>query len=72
MLKPLLPEGETLRRAFAWLSEQPGSCTPRQVEQASLRFDLAACDEEFLLRQFVHHRGTASDAPAVDEATSAR
>ncbi len=72
MLKPLLPEGETLRRAFVWLSEQPGSCTAHRVEQASLRFDLAPCDEEFLLRQFVHHRGAASDAPSVDEVASTR
>jgi hypothetical protein len=62
MLKPLVPEGEALRHAFQWLAEQ-GSCTPRTVEQASLRFDLTPRDEEFLLRQFVHHRGAASDAP---------
>jgi hypothetical protein len=61
MLKPLIPEGEALRRAFQWLAEQ-GHCTPKTVEQASLRFDLAPCDEEFLLRQFVQHRGVASDA----------
>ncbi|HRD48969.1 MAG: hypothetical protein JNK95_08580 [Candidatus Competibacter sp.] len=61
MLKPLLPDGESLRRAFQWLAEQ-GPCTRKTVEQASLRFDLAPCDEEFLLRQFVDHRGAASDA----------
>jgi hypothetical protein len=26
-------------------------------------FDLNPRDEEFLLRQFVHHRGATSDAP---------
>ena len=62
MLKPLIPEGEALRRAFQWLAEQ-GHCTLGTVEQASLRFDLSPCDEEFLLRQFVHHRGAASDTP---------
>ncbi|MDG4550877.1 MAG: hypothetical protein P9F19_05100 [Candidatus Contendobacter sp.] len=62
MLKPLIPEGEALRHAFQWLTEQ-GHCTPRTVEQASLRFDLTPRDEEFLLRQFVHHRGAASDTP---------
>jgi len=62
MLKPFVPEGEALRHAFQWLAEQ-GHCTPRTVEQASLRFDLTPRDEEFLLRQFVHHRGAASDAP---------
>ncbi len=60
MLKPLVPEGESLRRAFQWLSEQ-GHCTSKTVEQASLRFDLAPCDEEFLLRQFVKHQSAAGD-----------
>ncbi|MBZ4193340.1 MAG: hypothetical protein LAE24_03435 [Candidatus Contendobacter sp.] len=63
MLKPLIPEGEALRRAFQWLIDQGGPCTLQTVEQASLRFDLAPKEEEFLLRQFVHHRGTASDDP---------
>ncbi|MFZ4791084.1 MAG: hypothetical protein ACOYMW_09375 [Candidatus Competibacteraceae bacterium] len=63
MLKPLIPEGEALRRAFQWLIDQGGPCTLQTIEQASLRFDLAPKEEEFLLRQFVHHRGTASDDP---------
>ena len=62
MLKPLLPEGEALRHAFQWLAEQ-GHCTLKTVEQASLRFDLTPRDEEFLLRQFVHHQGATSAAP---------
>jgi len=62
MLKPLIPHGEALRRAFQWLAEQ-GPCDLKTVERASLRFDLTPRDEEFLLRQFVHHRGAASDAP---------
>ena len=59
----LIPEGEALRHAFQWLAEQKGYCTLQTVEQASLRFDLTPRDEEFLLRQFVHHRGAASAAP---------
>lgn len=62
MLKPLVPEGEALRRAFQWLAEQ-GHCTLKTVEKVSLRFDLTPRDEEFLLQQFVHHRGAASAAP---------
>lgn len=62
MLKPLIPEGEALRRAFQWLAEHE-HCTLKTVEQASLQFDLTPRDEEFLLRQFVHHRGAASDTP---------
>jgi len=61
MLKPIIPDGEALRYAFEWLAEQ-GHCTLKTVEQASLRFDLTPRDEEFLLRQFVYHRGAASDA----------
>lgn len=61
MLKPLIPEGEALRRAFQWLAEQ-GHCNLKTIEQASLMFDLTPRDEEFLLRQFVYHRGAASDA----------
>ena len=64
MLRPLIPEGEALRRAFQWLAEQEGHCTLKTVERASLLFDLPPHDEEFLLRQFVHHRGAASDAAA--------
>jgi len=62
MLKSVIPEGEALRRAFQWLAEQ-GHCTLKTVENASLRFDLTPRDEEFLLRQFVHHRGASSNGP---------
>ena len=62
MLKSVIPEGEALRRAFQWLAEQ-GHCTLKTVENASLRFDLTPRDEEFLLRQFVHHRGASSNTP---------
>ena len=60
MLRPLIPQGEALRHAFQWIAEQ-GPCTLTTVEQASLRFDLTPCDEEFLLQQFVHLHGAASD-----------
>jgi len=69
MLKPLIPEGEALRRAFQWLAEQ-GHCTLATVEQASLLFDLAPRDEEFLLQQFVHHHGAASDAVIESDAST--
>jgi len=62
MLKSVIPEGEALRRAFQWLAEQ-GHCTLKTVENASLRFDLTPRDEEFLLRQFVHHRGASNNTP---------
>ena len=67
MLQPLIPEGESLRRALRWIADQGGHCTLPIVEQASLLFDLNPRDEEFLLRQLVHHHGAASDTPADQE-----
>jgi hypothetical protein len=49
-LPPIVPKGEALRRAVAWLSEQ-GSWTPERIDEASLRFDLSPSDEECLLRE---------------------
>jgi hypothetical protein len=47
----LLPEREELRRAVAWLIEQP-SRDSRTIEEASRRFDLSPLDEDFLLNHF--------------------
>lgn len=48
-IPPIVPKGEALRRAVAWLAEQ-GHWTPEHIEQACQRFDLSPSDEEFLLR----------------------
>jgi hypothetical protein len=50
-LSPIVPQGDALRRAVAWLSEQ-GAWTPSLIEEACQRFDVAPADEEFLLREF--------------------
>jgi hypothetical protein len=47
---PIVPKGEALRRAVAWLVEQ-GRWTPDHIEQACQRFDLSPADEEFLLQE---------------------
>ena len=47
---PIIPRGEALRRAIAWLSEQ-GDWTAALIEQACQRFDVPPADEEFLLRE---------------------
>ncbi|HSD43146.1 MAG TPA: hypothetical protein VLD36_14920 [Burkholderiales bacterium] len=47
----LLPEGEGLRRAVAWLAEQPRRDLAT-IEEASRRFNLSPLDEEFLLNHF--------------------
>jgi hypothetical protein len=47
----LLPEGEALRRAVAWLAEQPRR-DGATIEEASRRFDLSPLEEAFLLDHF--------------------
>ncbi|MBI4192884.1 MAG: hypothetical protein HY525_20415 [Betaproteobacteria bacterium] len=47
---PIVPKGEALRRAVAWLAHQ-GPWTPELIERASQRFDLSPTDEEFLLQE---------------------
>ena len=52
MSNPILPEGENLRRAVAWLAEQPRR-DGAVIEEACQRFDLSPLDEAFLLRHFL-------------------
>jgi hypothetical protein len=47
----VVPKGEDLRRAVAWLAAQR-SWTLELVEEACERFDLSPADEEFLIREF--------------------
>ncbi|OGT85217.1 MAG: hypothetical protein A3H91_06055 [Gammaproteobacteria bacterium RIFCSPLOWO2_02_FULL_61_13] len=47
----LMPEGENLRCAVRWLSENPPP-TPGRINEAALRFDLTPLQENFLLREF--------------------
>ncbi len=54
--KRVVPQGEDLRRAVRWIGEQ-SSCNLQTIEEASRRFDLSPMDEDFLIRQFLHHRG---------------
>ena len=44
----ILPEGEELRRAVAWLAKQPAR-DAGTIEEASRRFNLSPIDEQFLL-----------------------
>ncbi len=51
-----LPEGEDLRKAVRWISQNleddPNQKLLRLVEQATFRFDLSPKDGEFLLNFF--------------------
>ncbi|MBI5075240.1 MAG: hypothetical protein HZB62_08785 [Nitrospirae bacterium] len=50
----ILPEGEQLRKAVKWISDQrtehPGIALFSLIEMASLKFDLTPKDGEFLMR----------------------
>lgn len=50
----VLPEGEQLRKAVKWISEQrtdnPDTPLGKLISDASLKFDLPPKDEEFLFR----------------------
>jgi hypothetical protein len=54
-IPPIVPRGDALRRAVAWLAEQE-TWTASHIEQACQRFDVSPEDEEFLLRQFQHRQ----------------
>lgn len=47
----ILPEGEHLRMAVRWLSEN-APVTAKTIEEAGVRFDLSPLEEEFLLQHF--------------------
>jgi hypothetical protein len=52
----ILPEGEQLRRAIKWISDErsdnPGANLLTLIEGACLTFDLTPKDEEFLMHFF--------------------
>ncbi len=54
------PQGDALKKAIQWISEQrqqdPGKKTAALVDEASFRFDLSPKDSEFLVR-FVREGG---------------
>jgi hypothetical protein len=57
----IIPEGEQLRRALTWISQQrqdrPETGLFRIIEDACLKFDLPPKDEEFLLH-FLAEKGS--------------
>jgi len=58
---PLLPHGETLRRAIQWISDH-GQYDQQAIEKASIQFDLTPQEEAFLLRHFSVGSGKNTDA----------
>jgi hypothetical protein len=50
-VNPVTPEGEALRRAVAWLLEQPERSWS-SIEAAAQRFDLSPLESAVLFRYF--------------------
>jgi len=52
----IMPQGEDLRKAVKWISEERQSSPERNmaklVEEASIKFDLSPADGEFLFKFF--------------------
>ena len=61
----ILPEGEQLRRAVKWVSDErlsnPGAGLFTLIEKACLKFDLPPKDEEFLIHFFTETGPEKSD-----------
>lgn len=61
----ILPEGEQLRRAIKWISDQrldnPEAKLFRLIEEACLKFDLPPKDEEFLMHFFTEQAPEKSE-----------
>ncbi|MFQ5751486.1 MAG: hypothetical protein ACE5HI_05765 [bacterium] len=53
-MSTILPEGEAIRRAVKWISEQlqanPAQNAQKFVHEAITRFDLSPKDSEFLIK----------------------
>ena len=65
----LLPQGEALRRAIRWLSDERRH-DAAAIEEAARRFDLGPADEDFLLRHFRANRAESpmDEHPLSDDA----
>jgi len=55
-MAPILPQGESIRKAVKWISEErqsePAKPLAKLVEEASLRFNLSPAEGEFLFQFF--------------------
>ena len=56
----ILPEGEQLRKAVKWISDElgdtPGTTLGKLIGDASLKFDLPPNDADFLIRFFAEKK----------------
>ena len=65
----IVPEGESVRRALRWLSEQrqtdPAAPSAALVEEAAVCFDLTPLQGEFLLQRWAMYKGDGDSAGEV-------
>lgn len=54
---PVVPKGETLRKAIRYATELGLEWNLQTVELVSKQYDLSPLDEEFLIKQFVQKKG---------------
>ena len=54
---PVVPKGETLRKAIRYAQEHGLEWNLQTVDIVSQQYDLSPLDSEFLIRQFVQKRG---------------
>jgi hypothetical protein len=61
----ILPEGEQIRRAVRWISDErldnPGASLSKLIGEACLKFDLAPKEAEFLMHFFTENSGKKSE-----------
>ena len=61
----ILPEGEQLRRAVKWISDErldnPEASLSKLISEACLKFDLPPKDAEFLMHFFTEKGGKESE-----------
>jgi hypothetical protein len=57
----IVPQGENVRRAVKWISEErqssPGRKLTKLVEEAAVRFNLSPAEGEYLSRFFTEQKG---------------
>ena len=57
----IMPQGEDIRKAVKWISEErqsiPAKKLAKLVEEASVKFDLSPADGEFLFKFFKEQKG---------------
>ena len=57
----ILPQGENVRKAVKWISEErqgrAGKKLSQLIEEAAVKFDLSPAESEYLFRFFTEQKG---------------